>query len=87
MTEKAFMASVIELATLCRWRCYHAFDSRRSSPGYPDLTLAKSGRVIHVELKTERGRVSSAQREWLEALGGELWRPSDWPTIEATLTG
>ena len=87
MTEKAFQASVIQLARLCRWHVYHTHDSRRSAPGFPDLCLAKSGRVIHVELKSERGRISSAQAGWIAALDAQIWRPSDWPTIEAVLTG
>ena len=86
-TERTFQAAVVELAKLCRWSVYHAFDSRRSSPGFPDLVLAKSGRVIFAELKSERGTLSKAQRSWLEATGGSCWRPSDWPHIEATLTG
>ena len=86
MTEKAFQAAVIQLAQLAGWNVYHAFDSRRSAPGFPDLTLAKKGRVVFAELKSTRGTLSKAQARWLEATGGECWRPSDWPRIEAVLT-
>ena len=85
MTEKQFQAAVIELATLCGFHCYHTFNSRRCAAGFPDLVLARNGAVLFVELKTERGRVSKAQREWIEATGGEVWRPTDWPHIERVL--
>lgn len=41
--------------------------------GYPDLTLARYGRLIIAELKTETGSVTPAQREWLEHLTGKRW--------------
>lgn len=90
-TEAAFQAAVIELAQRCGWLVFHPFDSRRSTPGYPDLTLCKPPRLLLMELKTERGRVRPEQREWLAALaqcpGAEvaLLRPHDWPVIEAAL--
>ena len=87
MTEKQFQAQVVELATLYGYRVYHTFNSRRSAPGFPDLVLARSGAVLFVELKTTTGKVSKAQAEWLDATGGECWRPTDWPHIEATLSG
>jgi hypothetical protein len=67
---------------------YHAYDSRRSEPGWPDLVLAKPERpLIIAELKSRRGKVSVAQRGWLEVLGRStglevrLWRPGDWTEI------
>ena len=33
LTEKKFLAMVLQLATLCGWRSYHTFDSRRSAHG------------------------------------------------------
>lgn len=68
-TEKAFMAAVVEIAKLYGWLVYHAHDSRRSEPGVPDLLLCKPPRVIFAELKRRGGRVSPAQRFWLEQLG------------------
>jgi hypothetical protein len=73
-------------------------------PGFPDLVMTRRGtrqgeatpldspgRVIFIELKTERGKVSVNQAAWLDALGDcpgvevWLWRPRDWPTIEEVL--
>ena len=66
---------------------YKATDGswRGSGPrGKPDLTLAKDGRVLLIELKKENGRTSPDQDEWLAAAGdnARLWRPRDWPDIQ-----
>jgi hypothetical protein len=50
--------------------------------GLPDLICARDGRVILIELKTDAGKLSEGQTDWLAASGGLLWRPSDWPMIE-----
>ena len=83
LSERAFQRQVAELAELTGWRVYHTYDSRRSSPGFPDLVLVRAPRVIFAELKRERGRVTAAQREWADELGQcpgveyYLWRPGD----------
>jgi len=62
---------------------FHPFDSRRSTPGWPDIVLVRPPSVIFAELKTATGRLTPAQRTWLDALDGcpgveaYLWRPSD----------
>jgi hypothetical protein len=92
-TESGFQQAVIDLATLLNWKVYHTYDSRRSEAGYPDLTCVKGQRIIFAELKTDRGRVSPAQRDWLAALAGVpgvlacVWRPRDFAAIQAALTG
>ena len=88
-TEEAdFQRHLIKLAKSNGWLAYHAFDSRRSEPGWPDIALAKAGRnLILAELKSRRGRLSTPQRAWLETLGQStglevhLWRPDDWAEI------
>lgn len=93
VTEKAFMQTVIDAARLAGWLVYHPFDSRRSEPGYPDLTLVHPERgLVFAELKTARGRLSAAQVRWLTAIGqagarAYVWRPDDWPRIAAVLNG
>jgi len=58
---------------------------------YPAQDENEQTAVIFAELKSERGRVSDAQRCWQEALmraqGVEyyIWRPSDLPSILARL--
>jgi hypothetical protein len=90
VSEKQFMASVVELARWCGWLIFHPFDSRRSTAGFPDLTLVRDGRLLFCELKSERGRVSADQQQWLDALqlaGCDVvvWRPDDWPAIVEAL--
>lgn len=81
------------LARLLGWRVFHPFNSRRSEPGWPDLSLVKPPRIVFVEVKTDTGRLSAAQRTWLAALqqveqvAVRVWRPGDWPEIEALLKG
>jgi hypothetical protein len=90
--EKAWQQQVIELALLYGWFIYHTYDSRRSQPGWPDLVLARptTGELIFVELKTDVGRLSPAQRSWLRVLEDcnqevHVWRPRDFEAVHARL--
>lgn len=92
MTEKQLQAAIVKTARLLGWRVYHTFDSRRSEPGFPDLTMVRGRLLIFAELKTDKGKVSAAQEAWLDAListgvGVALWRPADWldGTVERVL--
>ena len=90
-TEAQFQAAVITLARYAGWDTYHTYDSRRSEPGFPDLVLAKGGRLIFAEIKTARGRLSLAQRRWLTLLSNTpgvevaLWRPADFHQVKGAL--
>jgi hypothetical protein len=94
-SERQFERAVVEYAELNHWLVYHTFDSRRSNAGFPDLVLVRHDRLIFAELKSEKGRLSPAQVEWLRALHTvELaaltcrvveWRPSMWGEIEGVL--
>ncbi len=58
--------------------------------GFPDLVMLRGPRLLVVELKTDTGKVSVDQAAWLHAFGDadvttRVWRPSDWPAIEAAL--
>ena len=96
LSEKEFQAQVVSLARTLGWMTYHTFNSQRSNPGFPDLVMVRGERVVFAELKSEKGRVSEAQKEWLAALNvladvpGSpvkvwMWRPSDWDDIVQTL--
>lgn len=84
--EAVFQQHVLTLAKGLGWSLqYHTHDSRRSAPGFPDLVLVHpvAGRTIFRELKTEKGRISPAQRGWIDGLtaGGSdaaVWRPTDY---------
>src|SRR5688572_2816806 len=100
MTESAFQRQVMALGKLFGWRACHFLPgmNRRGQwrtavqgqgNGFPDVVLVRD-RVSWVELKTDTGRLTPEQEDWaacLSAAGQEvyLWRPRDWPTIEATL--
>lgn len=106
--ESDFTETVIELAQWTGWLVHHDRPARtkdswrtavQGDAGFPDLVLAKAGRVIFAELKSNSGVVSSAQREWLSALGWGrtnddhpprrirtfVWRPSDMAEIRRVL--
>ncbi len=92
LREKAFQQQVIDLAHLYGWLCYHTYDSRRCAPGYPDLALChpERGEYLLAELKSERGRLRPAQRQWIDAIRASsvechVWRPSDIDSIVARL--
>ena len=79
MKEREFQSQVVSLAKRLGYSVYHTYDSRRSEPGFPDLVCVRD-RVIFVELKTEKGRLSAAQRTWIERLANAdaeiyVWRP------------
>lgn len=112
MLEKDFQANVVELAKITGWRVHHAravqnFDGRHMTPiqgdaGFPDLVLARKGRVIFAELKSESGRLGEQQLRWLAALAGDwpagrgghvaanleiyVWRPADIDRIGKILS-
>lgn len=68
-SEKQLERAIVELAKLNGWLIYHTRDSRGSVAGFPDLTLVRGIRLLFIELKTEKGKVSKAQQEWLDVLG------------------
>lgn len=87
--EKRWQWQVINHAEAQGWRVYHTFDSRRSSPGFPDLVLVRE-RVIFAELKSRKGRLSKAQECWLKALRDAkaevyVWMPKHWPQVQEVL--
>ena len=90
MLELPFMEEIRKLARHHGWLCFHAYSSRKSAPGYPDLCLLRGTSLLYAELKTQEGRVTLEQTEWLYALeyGGYesyVWTPQDWPHIRERL--
>lgn len=100
-TERELQEAVTTLARMLGYSVAHFNDSRRQvrprvfvgdrdAKGWPDLVLCR-GRLIIAELKREDGKLTTAQRQWIDALslaGAEVcvWRPSDWDEIVAVLT-
>lgn len=87
ISEAVFQSQVIKAARLTGWRIFHALPAmnRRGQwrtamsgdIGFPDLVMAKAGRIWFVELKTDSGKLTEAQQAWMEALKG------NYPTVKA----
>lgn len=106
MSETDLQDAVIETAQRFKWRVAHFRAVRVQRPdgtvyyqtpvqadgaGFPDLVLVRE-RVLWVELKSETGRLSMEQQDWMFALGAAdqeryVWHPVDWlnGTIEKVL--
>jgi len=101
MTEAELQACVIDLAHALNWRVAHFRPALTSKgwrtpvggdgAGFPDLVLAKMGRILFAELKGDHGKLSKAQLDWMGQLDEhlEVWRPAQWHdgTILAALSG
>jgi len=90
LTEAQWQRVVLDLAAFCGWRVHHETDSRRTVGGWPDLTLARRGRVVVVELKAVRGSVTEQQRAWLHDLAAAhlevgVAGPGDLSAVSAAL--
>ena|SRR5215813_5299012 len=85
-SEREWQRIVVEYANKYGWSVFHHQDSRRTTPGWPDLAMFRVPDFMLVELKTDTGKVSRHQRSVLEALeqcGVEVhvWRPLDEPEV------
>ena len=61
-------SGIVEAAQLGGWLVFHDYDSRRSTPGFPDLVLVRPPEVMFFELKDAGGRVNTEQADWIEQL-------------------
>lgn len=78
VSEAQFQQVVVAYARSCGWLVHHTRPAQNSKgqwstpiqghPGFPDLVLARDGELLLLELKSEKGRLSRAQKPWLEAL-------------------
>jgi hypothetical protein len=99
-TEGEFQEAVISLARLYGWKVAHFRPARtekgwrtamQGDKGFPDLVLAKQGRVIFAELKAHGKNPTTDQTEWLAALQGNekaevyVWRPEDMEQVRMIL--
>lgn len=87
LSEAEFQDMIITRAKAQGWLVHH--DRRQDigiagDTGYPDLTLAKNGVVLFIEVKTMDGKTTPGQTAWVKALGPQAFiaRPSDWHAIE-----
>jgi hypothetical protein len=88
--EHEWQSQVVELAQTLGWkRIYHTFNSRRSAHGFPDLVLIRD-RVLFLELKREKTKLTDPQKGWIRALldaGADAYvvRPRDLESLAAVL--
>ena len=103
MPERVWLSEVVALAKGYGWLVYHALPAQNArgrwathqmgDVGFPDLMLAHSSHgTLFVELKTNHGRLTAAQEDWLDVLhtaGQEtaVWRPRDRHRIRLRLMG
>ncbi len=91
ITEKEFSQTVVELALRFGWKVYRTWNSQHSPAGYPDLTMVREDILLFAELKSEKGKVTPAQWDWLLTLAksgkceAHLWKPEHWDEIVETL--
>jgi hypothetical protein len=94
LTEAQFQRTVTEALRVHGWKVWHNTVAWRSDAGWPDLVAVHPGqkRVLFLELKTERGKLSEKQGHWRDLLveAGQEWyclRPSDWELAQAIFRG
>ncbi len=101
LSEREFQQQVTDLAELRHWDWFHIRSARTADSwrtpvsgtmgaGFPDLLLARPPRLLAIELKTDKGKLTPEQEVWLWTLRdcgveADCWRPRDWPEIEAVL--
>lgn len=94
--EGAFMERLRKLAVDMGYLYWHQYSAKKSTPGMVDCIMVKpveclapgEPSTLHMlELKTETGQLTPAQRRWIEALqrvtqvNARMLRPSDWPEM------
>ena len=87
MSEQQFTQAVIDFAKYKGWMVAHFRPARttrgwrtpvQGDNGFPDLVLARDGRVVYAELKVGRNTLSKDQERWANALPEMyVWRPAD----------
>ncbi len=81
MTENELKHAVLRIARLNGWMQYNQPQRAMRSAGdhgFPDLVLARGGRAVFMELKTEVGLQTALQHAWSQELPNyHLIRPRD----------
>jgi len=84
--EAEWRRYVIGSARLAGWTVFYWQDSRRTTPGWPDLALLRVPDFILVELKTNTGRLTRQQQLCIAELQAcglnvHVWRPEDEASV------
>ena len=91
LSERDFTTKVIDRAKAMGWRVFHPRPARTSQgwrtagqgtpKGFPDCVIAQDGVLLLVELKSQKGKLTDEQKDWLHHTNGAVWRPKDWQRI------
>lgn len=95
-SEVDLLRHTLKWAKQFEWLCYHSWTSINSPAGFTDLVLVRDGWIIFAELKSDKGKITSAQQMWLDALAeveaatqgrvkARVWRPADFQEVLDTL--
>ena len=95
-SEADLQAFIVDYARLNGWLVHHTRPARTSKgwktpiqgdAGYPDLTLARNGEVLFLELKSAKGRIRPEQQTWINAMGDRVHvvRPQDLEWVKNVL--
>ena len=98
-TEREFSQQVEDLLNLFGWRWCHFRPARTEHgwrtaisgyQGFPDYIAVRGEMLLIVELKSEKGKVTEQQQEWLDALKAcgqtvYVWKPHDIEDIAEIL--
>jgi hypothetical protein len=97
ITERIFQDQIRTLALMNGWQFFHPSPGqvrpgvwRSDGKGFPDICMAHPERgLLFAELKTDSGKASKAQLEWIRAIAPHaemyLWRPADLSQIALRL--
>jgi len=103
VNEATLKAAVVNVARMNGWLIHHdlpAMNTRgrwathtQGDVGFPDLVLLSPhyGQLLVVELKAEKGRITTSQQNWLDAfdltgIENHVIRPSDLEFITHRLS-
>ena len=94
--DKAFQALVSATAREHGWLVKNNIldlYSDESDPGFPDLVMVKEGKLMFVELRSDKEKFTAEEHEWLKALSThqrscgstfvQIWPISEWDRIKA----
>ena len=90
--ESDWQRVVVQALRANGWRVFVDRMAFRSDAGWPDVFAVHPGwsRLLWLECKTQRGRVSAAQEAWIGDLrragcAAYVVRPSDWHWLERAI--
>ncbi len=99
ISERDLQNAIVQAAHLYGYMVFHARPAlsakgwrtavQYDGTGFPDLVMVGKDRIVFAEIKSEKGKPSPAQQQWIAGLEAVarasstvrvcVWRPEDWP--------